>query len=124
MQGKRDNGLINWELEKSASQISAGKIKLDSVLLLADQNPKGRWASRRFRERVRTALASGIRMIAILPLAQHTPERMTEMETSLKVSGFNGVPLLDMPGDFGSARANGFSDNSGMGKAAAHNSHR
>ncbi len=96
MQGKRDHGLVNWELEKAASQIIAGKIRLDSVLLLADQNPKGRWACRN-QERVRTAVASGTRMIAILPLAQYTPERMTEMETSLKVSGFNGVPLLDMP---------------------------
>ncbi len=96
MEGKRLQGSVNRFLDRAAAQISAGKIKLDSVLLLADRNPNGEWA-RRNRERVTEALSEGTRLLAILPLAQHTPERAEENETTLRVSSFAGVPWMNMP---------------------------
>lgn len=96
MNGKRHPGLINSKLHEAASNISAGRIKLANVLLLADNHPKGRWATHN-QEQVKRAIKSGTRMIAIVPLAQFSPERSKEMGTGLRIAGFNGVPGLDMP---------------------------
>lgn len=103
MKGKRDLGKINLWLDAAASQITAAKVKLNSVLLLADNNPNGQWATKN-RQRVEAAKKASTRLLAIVPLAGYTPERDKEMASALKIVGFQGIPILDMyPGLWGRA---------------------
>lgn len=95
MKGKRDIGRINLWLDDAASHITAAKVQLNSVLLLADHKADGRWATTN-RQRVEAAHKSKTRLLAIVPLAAYSPERDKEMASSLKIVGFHGIPMLDM----------------------------
>lgn len=103
MKGKRDLGRINLWLDEAASNITAAKVKLNSVLLLADHKPDGQWATKN-RQRVDAAQKANTRLLAIVPLAGYNPERDKEMASALKIVGFHGIPILDMhPGLWGRA---------------------
>lgn len=95
MKGKRDLSRINLWVDEAASHIVAAKVKLNSVLLLADHNPDGRWAASN-RQRVETALKAKTRLLAIVPLATYSQGRDKEMASALKIAGFHGIPMLDM----------------------------
>lgn len=94
--GKRNQHVVNGRLREAANQITASRMRLDSVLLLPEGNPQGPWMASN-RRIVVQATAKQTRLLAILPLAHYTAERDAQMETRLKVSGFQGIPILDMP---------------------------
>lgn len=96
MKGKRNLGLINRKLNEAASQIVAARIPLDSVLLFPENQKDGVWAATN-QARVAKASAAETRLLAIVPLAYYSEERSKEMARSLKISGFYGIPSLDMP---------------------------
>ncbi|HXE38557.1 MAG TPA: DUF1173 family protein [Azonexus sp.] len=101
MKGKRELGRVNLWLDDVASHISAAKVKLNSVLLLADYKSDGPWATNN-RQRVGAAQKAKTRLLAIVPLATHSPDREKEMASSLKIAGYHGIPILDMhPGLWG-----------------------
>jgi hypothetical protein len=102
MQGKRSTGLVNRELDKTASSVMVGRINLNSVLLLPDPNQDGSWACKN-RERVTSAITKKHRLIAIVPLAKHTAEQAKKMASQLKIFGFQGIPLMSMTSELWNA---------------------
>jgi hypothetical protein len=95
MQGKRNQWLVNRELEKAASEITASRVKLNSVLLLPDSRADGDWAKRN-QACVRRAVDERRRLIAVVPLMKYSDERAQGMLSALKIAGFHGIPHLSM----------------------------
>lgn len=90
MQGKRTVGTVTYRLNESAENIFVGQTKLSDVLLTPAYSATGRDALRNTK-RVATAIANRSRLIVIAPLASYKEEpRM------LRVSGFHGIPFLDV----------------------------
>lgn len=91
MENKRNKAVINDRLVKAASNITAGGVRLEDVLLLS-ATPEGFWA-RRNASRVADAVKTGRRMILVAPLAKCRPDIAGE---ALAVNGFSGIPILGM----------------------------
>ena len=96
MLGKRDSYLVNRKLDEAAQSITASKIALNSILLLAERHPDSVGAHRN-QSRIASAIKNKHRMLMIAPLVNHSPERESELATTLKISGFQGIPVMDMP---------------------------
>ena len=92
MEGKRDSGLVNAKLREVASEVRAGRVGLDQVLLLAAPSKESRLAEPN-QKRVADATEKSRRLLLIAPLAAYKPDQATDV---LRIAGFGGIPFLDM----------------------------
>jgi hypothetical protein len=90
MRGKRTVATVSYRLNETATRVLAGQTKLSDVLLTAAHAPNGREAERN-RLRLKNAIANHSRLIVIAPLAKYKEEPKV-----LTISGFNGIPFLDL----------------------------
>lgn len=90
MRGKRTSGTVTYRLNEAAESILVGQARLSDVLLTSAYSAAGRDALRN-AERVNAAVSNKSRMIVIAPLAAYKEEPRT-----LRVSGFHGIPFLDV----------------------------
>lgn len=117
MAGKRNLGLVHYQLGQAAQQIKAGRVRLSQVLLLATQPSTAQ--EKHNIARVDTALQTKRRLIAVAPLATYKSayeshaiarapvkafERTTDATTQassqevlthrLPIMGFSGFPMM------------------------------
>lgn len=94
MEGKRNLGVINKALRNTAARVSASKLPLDSVLMLAaseKSEAEGRNRAISFEAGKRRN-----RLLLVSPLARFNPERHEE-PLQLPISGPFGMPRLKLP---------------------------
>lgn len=92
MEGKRSLGVVHHHLLKVASMTYAGKHRLASNLLIATPQT-GRQAEIN-KAKAMEAINRRQRLVVIAPLSQYQPEM--ETSASLPISGFHGIPFLNM----------------------------
>jgi len=90
MRGKRTAGTVTYRLNEAAENILVGHARLSDVLLTSAYTAAGRDALRN-TERLNAAVSNKSRMIVIAPLAAYKEEARM-----LRVSGFHGIPFLDV----------------------------
>lgn len=90
MRGKRTVRTVTYRLNEAAENILVGPSKLSEVLLTPAYSVSGRDALRNI-ERVSAAVSNRSRLIVIATMAAYKEEPRI-----LRVSGFHGIPFLDV----------------------------
>ena len=95
MEGKRNSSIVNYALLQAAERVSASRMKLSEVLLLAAQ--KDSKGAARNQAIAKSALSRDLRLVSISPLARYSPERHSEHMGRLPIAGPFGMPMLNLP---------------------------
>lgn len=90
MAGKRTGFVVSSLLAKAAARISAGRVRVDEVLLLpADKDSP---AAKANQARVENALSRNLRMMVVAPLARYDAEKHAGLLDRLPLSKPFGIP--------------------------------
>lgn len=94
MLGKRNLATLHHHLIQAALRTYAGRVRLASNLLVATPSNSGRQAELNQAKSVE-AMNRRRRLVVIAPLARYQPG--SEVNPTLPISGFHGIPHLSMP---------------------------
>ncbi|WP_137887577.1 DUF1173 family protein [Pseudomonas sp. 2FE] len=95
MEGKRNAGIVNYALLQAAERISASRMKLSDVLLLAAL--KDSKDAARNQTVAMSAISRDYRLVAVSPLARYNADRHAGDLLKLPLSGPFGMPALHLP---------------------------
>lgn len=107
MAGKRTHHKVNKLLWEIAANITCSELNLGTVLLLAANDPDGRWANHN-RAVVTKAKGKNTRLLVVAELAAHTPNTKARLQNTLELTANQGMPTLDMPWGLWDAAVNSF----------------
>lgn len=98
MAGKRSVWLIHHRLIEAANRVLTTRLRIAEVLVVATSSANGQQPEENARK-VTSAIKNTRRMLVVAPLAAHTDEREECTAGYLAISGFHGIPRLNIDKD-------------------------